>query len=865
MKFTHALAVKSFATRQNSDIGYLIPIFVETENGDKYPADIYFKCESKRIFVVGGYSSIEKNFRENQIFRIQIRESTSYEDKKTQSQQIFCKFIADGDSSYIEKQPKKIEDKELVEVIDAELPSPSNPIIITNTSPLTRYIALLSKDGSIYFLFDHSAIENDELNSSTLALKVPQTPLMQAANQGFNIRQVFKSSLKKLDEYSVSSISQLGHKKFIKDVSIVIKKEGLEFLEFMSDSDLIETGFKMIEGTSPSLFNKNQIPLYKKNFQNKNRSAPVHYLKFLDRFFLTLESIDNYSQDTIKQIDYFFKTEHGKRLIGKYIDETPQAYEKLSSEIKNRLIEDNENKTTQFRFQLNDLEIKIKEANARIAELNRTRELKEKENQESEKANNSSILELAASQLNSDLADKKQELEKISALVDEAHKKLSYLKTIQHIQFEIDRLTHDKEQLERATASLRAEFAENDSKLFSKLIEWRPYIESLTSILPTNASTEKFDTINITIPIINQINTDLASSLKDRDIFIEKIQSYFSNNGRSFTTPDIINILICYQQSFITVLAGLPGVGKTSTVQLLSEACGSNNRLIQIPVGRGWTSNRDLIGYYNPLARKFQSAPNKFYAALKALKKEDSACSNKKQNPMITILLDEANLSPIEHYWSSFMGMTDSDKNRSLILGDESFNLSQNVRFIATINFDATTEPLSPRMLDRAPVILLEPISYFAEYETLSNENTIAGAYSVETMEEWFGKPNRHSSWNESGGGIIEALIKIASDPAIKSSLPISISHRKKQAIRDYVVRADTLLRVEQNQHLAIDYAIAQFILPSISGTGDGYRIRLENMLNFLVEENLNISANRLSSIIEKGKQDLDSYSFFSW
>lgn len=864
MKFTHALAVKSFATRQNSDIGYLIPIFVEAGNGEKYPADTHFNCESKKIFVVGGYSSIEKNFRENQIFRIPIRESNSYEDKKTQNQQIPCKFIADGDSSYIEKQPKKIEDKELVEIIDSELPSPSNPIIFTNISPLTRYIALFSKDGSIYFLFDHFVIESDDSDASILSLKVSQTPLMQAANQGFNIRQVFKSSVKKLNEYAVSSVSQLGHRKFIKDVSIAIRKEGLEFVEFMSDSDLIEIGFKMIEGTSPSLFNKNQIPLYKKNFQNKNKSAPLHYLKFLDRFFLTLEGVDNYSQDISKQIDSFFKTEHGKRLIGKYINETPQAYDKLSIEIKNRLIEDNENKTTQLRFQLNDLELKIKEANARIAELNRTRELKEKESQEFDKANNSSLLEMAASQLNSDLTEKKQELEKVSALVDEAHKKLSYLKTIQHIQFEIDRLTYDKVQLERATASLRAEFAENDSKLFSKLIEWRPYIESLTSISPVNASTEKSDSINITTTILNQKNTDPASSLKERDLFVEKIQSYFSNNGRSFTTPDIINILVCCQQSFITVLAGLPGVGKTSTVQLLAEACGLNNRLIQIPVGRGWTSNRDLIGYYNPLARKFQSAPNKFYAALKALNKEDSG-SNKKQNPMMTILLDEANLSPIEHYWSSFMGMTDGDKNRSLILGEESFNLSQNVRFIATINFDATTEPLSPRMLDRAPVILLEPISYFPEYEIMLNENLMAGAYSVETMEEWFGKPNRHSSWNESGGGIIEALIKIASDPAIKSSLPISISHRKKQAIRDYVVRADTLLRVEQNQHLAVDYAIAQFILPGISGTGDGYRIRLENMLNLLIEEDLSISANRLSSIIEKGKQDLDSYSFFSW
>lgn len=79
---------------------------------------------------------------------------------------------------------------------------------------------------------------------------------------------------------------------------------------------------------------------------------------------------------------------------------------KLSNEIKSRLIEENENKSTQLRLQLNDLEIKIKEANLIIAELNRARN--KEENQDLGKINNLSIGDMAASQLNEDLSIKRR-------------------------------------------------------------------------------------------------------------------------------------------------------------------------------------------------------------------------------------------------------------------------------------------------------------------------------------------------------------------------------------------------------------------------------------------------------------------------
>lgn len=75
-------------------------------------------------------------------------------------------------------------------------------------------------------------------------------------------------------------------------------------------------------------------------------------------------------------------------------------------------------------------------------------------------------------------------------------------------------------------------------------------------------------------------------------------------------------------------------------------------------------------------------------------------------------LLDEANLSSIEHYWSPFLRACDSFRGGSFELslgGNHSFKVPSYLRFIATVNFDHTTEELSPRFLDRSWVVTLDP------------------------------------------------------------------------------------------------------------------------------------------------------------
>ncbi|MFI3174324.1 MAG: ATP-binding protein [Bacillota bacterium] len=182
---------------------------------------------------------------------------------------------------------------------------------------------------------------------------------------------------------------------------------------------------------------------------------------------------------------------------------------------------------------------------------------------------------------------------------------------------------------------------------------------------------------------------------------VDKFINYISEklNGdanRKIAKNDIINVLLCLSQGFLTILAGEPGTGKTSLIKIIATILGLNHkkykRYIEIPVGRGWTSKRDFIGYYNPLSKIFESSNKEVVKGLESLNLEvvDNSC----KHPFI-MLLDEANLSPMEYYWSDFMGLCDDFKkqNRSIELSNnKELKISNNLRFVATINIDHTTE-----------------------------------------------------------------------------------------------------------------------------------------------------------------------------
>lgn len=353
---------------------------------------------------------------------------------------------------------------------------------------------------------------------------------------------------------------------------------------------------------------------------------------------------------------------------------------------------------------------------------------------------------------------------------------------------------------------------------------------------------------------------DLVDMLYDRVV---------ENAGRSYSRNDLINFFACISQGYMTTFAGLPGTGKTSLCSLIANALGLNSaatpRYTEISVERGWTSYRDYIGYYNPLSKTMEMSDPAVFAALQALSEEASIGIGTDAVAPYLFLLDEANLSPVEHYWAPFLRACDSFSKEPLRLslgGGEPLLVPSHVRFLATVNYDHTTEELSPRYLDRSWVIMLDPdlIDYDAVAQPEEGPEapaaTVHDAISYQRLMRAFG-PKRGAVIDEGLEESLDAIFKTC------SANQHPVSQRSQIMIRNYVATTSLLMdRDSSDTRLApLDYAVSQKILPTISGSSDNY----DGFLHALEDQcaNLPITRGRLRHILDVGSSN-GYYQFFA-
>lgn len=482
-------------------------------------------------------------------------------------------------------------------------------------------------------------------------------------------------------------------------------------------------------------------------------------------------------------------------------------------------------------------------------------------------------------------AKKEEEYEALSARIEASKKLLGVVgdiddlqKKYENLSKEVDYLGIHKSHLTSETNSLELQFQQLISRPHEKMVELAFDGFMASKMLRAAAEWENEQTNNQYVELTDKV-ASIQMSNKTPEELIEYLCRVIQICRPNYSKNAIINIAICLTQGFLTVFSGEPGCGKTSICNIFGEALGLNKiadmiecpadskemvgRYVAVSVERGWTSKRDFVGYYNPLSKTFDKSNRRIYNALHQLDTEKRAGILKL--PYI-ILLDEANLSPMEYYWSDFMNICDDLGPHSKVnLGEDYvFGVPETLHFVATINNDHTTETLSPRLIDRAWIITLPQLN-LRDYSSLGNESNIPAeeveVISWKSLRDAFTPVKDECFFTPELQKCYESIVAKLREKKFTVSPRIDIAIKRYWAIASKYFEMDDTKTVAPT--IALDYAIAQRILPKIGGNGEEFEKWLKEFSSLCSSNGLNTSAAIVKDIIERGNQQMKYYQFF--
>ncbi|MCY0856639.1 hypothetical protein [Cupriavidus sp. D39] len=793
-------------------------------------------CPTMKVFIVSGYEDLEKRFPIPNLFMLQVSPNTNPSENADANN--FSRYISNF------KRADAVKPKDYFEVIKSSLPDPNVRDVYVSQWPGTRYI-FIDDGNDIYgpFKWEPHRESLDLIRLGFIDSKLPYYNNEVAF-------QVCRIERNKFLAKTVISKDAHQERRFLYDLSVVLNES---YHDYSSDEDVLKFAAKLAQENNVRVIEKAKFDSLATLLGKNGKLGTPLIRQRLARLPQIVSATSVKHDEILKGLWDFLKGEHGKGIVSTYIEQNREQY--LQS-LRKQYEQD-------LRGQLEGLTNEIRLAEARKRELDTEKQslaaLVESKRREAEAAPN---LAAEHNRLDVQLAKKHQELAEIEKSLAEQLAKQDALTNLDEINRQIKEAEREREYAIRSKLTAEDELGElqravndKDSELRKKLTSLKPYVDAINGTFISD-STENPAMVSVSVHDLKS-GKDLVG--RQREV-ITAVRRALAGRQRYMEDWQVANILISTQQSFITFFAGLPGVGKTSLARLLAEVQGVSPRLSEVSVARGWTSQKDLIGFYNPLSGRFQSSGTGMYELLKTLDGEKKGA----HNAMSYVLLDEANLSPIEHYWSCFMGMADGEGNRQLVLGRDRIQIPPYLRFLATINYDGTTEPLSPRMADRASIILMEPALDDSRNVDDSRDAPCALPLSAQTMHQLFGCEDVVPDLLPEELSAFKRVRQILAEPDPQQGMPLSISKRKEIAISQYCSKARGIMRAENDALLALDVAILQHVLPQIRGNGR-FGKRLEVLARELESSGLARSSAFVRRMIDVGDIDLQTYDFFCW